>query len=121
MALARVSLALFLFSTFCFSIMRPPPRSTLFPYTTLFRSLYITYNDNSSVSVSQPRISGDSLYGDRKGTRVDESDVMTLYAVLCMRETQHDKSKTALLIAAIAAGTAGGVFALTQIFGGSCV
>src|SRR5438132_8365340 len=31
-----------------FLITRPPPRSTLFPYTTLFRSLYITYNRQSA-------------------------------------------------------------------------
>src|SRR5205823_13034999 len=42
------SITLFLFSTFFFSLLRPPPRSTLFPYTTLFRS-----QDTSAVLLLQ--------------------------------------------------------------------
>src|SRR5205814_10329382 len=32
------------FSHICFLIIRPPPRSTLFPYTTLFRSKHLAHN-----------------------------------------------------------------------------
>src|SRR5207249_10938662 len=36
---------------FFFSMIRRPPRSTLFPYTTLFRSLYVLYTDTPWLEV----------------------------------------------------------------------
>jgi len=61
------------------------------------------------------------LFGTTPGVSGAEPVAVPLHDLTSIRAPQHDKSKTALLIAAIAAGTAGGVFALTQIFGGSCV
>ena len=120
MALARVSLALVLFSTIGCATVRPVMDPAQFVAEKRPAALYVTYNDNSSVSVSQPRISGDSLYGTTPGVEGAEPVAVPLHDLTSIRAPQHDKSKTALLIAAIAAGTAGGVFALTQVFGNSC-
>src|SRR5437762_873455 len=43
------SLRLLLFSTFFFFFLRPPPGSTLFPYTTLFRSRLIAINPHDRI------------------------------------------------------------------------
>src|SRR5207253_11500702 len=49
------SLLLFLFVFFFFSLLRRPPSSTLFPYTTLFRSLFSEMTASLSVETSCPR------------------------------------------------------------------
>src|SRR3712207_7914771 len=68
-------------------MIRRPPRSTLFPYTTLFRSL------------PPPRVGrGDYLQGvgegkkqgliaDRKSTRLNSSHANISYAVFCLKKT----------------------------------
>src|SRR5438094_260678 len=68
-----------------FLIRRRPPRSTLFPYTTLFRSPYVVaeFWDFGDHSVSQ---GPDHTYGDRKSTRLNSSHRTISYAVFCLKK-----------------------------------
>src|SRR5438132_5083605 len=83
-------------------MIRPPPRSTLFPYTTLFRSLIETWLNAAPVASSLPRSFGNAgprsarraleptaaLYGrrDRKSTRLNSSHTVISYAVFCLKK-----------------------------------
>src|ERR1039457_7436730 len=72
------SCTLFLF----FLMIRRPPRSTLFPYTTLFRSLY-------HLNLVLPTIRHlKFLQGeiDRKSTRLNSSHLVISYAVFCLKK-----------------------------------
>src|SRR5207253_5762951 len=72
-------------------MIRPPPRSTLFPYTTLFRS------------VSAPGLRGfESCRGfrrvgraarDRKSTRLNSSHVAISYAVFCLKKKKKTHTR----------------------------
>src|SRR6266513_3248095 len=76
---------LFLF-IFFFLMIRRPPRSTLFPYTTLFRS-----PRRGSLPGSSPR--GEDAPpggGDRKSTRLNSSHVSISYAVFCLKKKKHN-------------------------------
>src|SRR3989442_14278042 len=83
---------------FFFLIIRRPPRSTLFPYTTLFRS---------PRPLLHPRIRGDSAgrlpdeagqappgrrHLDRKSTRLNSSHVRISYAVFCLKKKSRYRS-----------------------------
>src|SRR3989442_5929773 len=70
---------------FFFLMIRRPPRSTLFPYTTLFRSL--RSGRISQVSCG-PGSSGPifRLRRDRKSTRLNSSHVRISYAVFCLKK-----------------------------------
>src|SRR2546426_5232364 len=83
-----------LFFSFFFLMIRRPPRSTLFPYTTLFRS-----GGGSRRPVRRPesravaaRASpageafGPSLRLDRKSTRLNSSHLVISYAVFCLKK-----------------------------------
>src|SRR5260221_9839907 len=62
-------------------MIRRPPRSTLFPYTTLFRS-------NSSQA--EDGIRDNCVTGvDRKSTRLNSSHTVISYAVFCLRSEEH--------------------------------
>src|SRR6266576_871621 len=72
----------------CRLLLRRPPRSTLFPYTTLFRSS----SSCANVSVTAPSISSmrttamsawSLAHRDRKCTRLNSSHVESSYAVFC--------------------------------------
>src|SRR5260221_6656528 len=66
---------------FFFLMIRRPPRSTLFPYTTLFRSAgYAVYPPGWP--------DGDSLRQrpDRKSTRLNSSHTVISYAVFCLKK-----------------------------------
>src|SRR5579872_7530365 len=67
---------------FFFLMIRRPPRSTLFPYTTLFRS------PQQALRCPQHRRSGYWLRGseDRKSTRLNSSHVRISYAVFCLKK-----------------------------------
>src|SRR6202158_6551004 len=69
---------------FFFLMIRRPPRSTLFPYTTLFRSLNIpplgTYTSPGPSGKLEP-----TAYGDRKSTRLNSSHHDISYAVFCSK------------------------------------
>src|SRR5256885_10974586 len=98
-------------------MIRRPPRSTLFPYTTLFRSHHPArgsarwhYHQRE-----QPRGSGgaqklqplcgqpefqESLCGilDRKSTRLNSSHLVISYAVFCLKKKQHTKTHLPLIL-----------------------
>src|SRR5437870_8998715 len=77
-----------------FFLMIPrPPRSTLFPYTTLFRSLsekLIAFRDSAGrVGVMDhhcPHRCASLFLGDRKSTRLNSSHVAISYAVFCLKK-----------------------------------
>src|SRR6266540_3279330 len=68
--------------------IRRPPRSTLFPYTTLFRSWKHTLTTSSS-SLGSRRISYLTYprhsQTDRKSTRLNSSHITNSYAVFCLK------------------------------------
>src|SRR5688572_32371669 len=77
-------------------MIRRPPRSTLFPYTTLFRSQRAI---NRSTSPPPPAaggvnplvISRDRALGkDRKSTRLNSSHSQISYAVFCLKKKKHN-------------------------------
>src|SRR6266511_2964093 len=79
-------------------MMRRPPRSTLFPYTTLFRSRGAHRWRSTRPRRGAPRAgSRASAPRDRKSTRLNSSHVKMSYAVLCLRK----KKQTARAIAPI--------------------
>src|SRR2546429_3445014 len=70
-------------SLFFFLMIRRPPRSTLFPYTTLFRSLPETPHDCRHSPAAHP---GQAGRGDRKSTRLNSSHGYISYAVFCLKK-----------------------------------
>src|SRR5690349_23974725 len=80
-------------------MLRPPPTSTLFPYTTLFRSLHAAPalrwgrdGDKSCAWRGQlPRARGPraSARADRKSTRLNSSHVEISYAVFCLKKKKQ--------------------------------
>src|SRR5260221_14051448 len=84
--LYMIGLPLFLF--FFFLMIRRPPRSTLFPYTTLFRSCCPTFPPESHLRPNNrarhsSRASGNR---DRKSTRLNSSHTVISYAVFCLKK-----------------------------------
>src|SRR5256885_8835065 len=71
-------------------MIRRPPRSTLFPYTTLFRSLiYGDYDvDGTTGTVVLRRVLEvlGAKTGDRKSTRLNSSHLVISYAVFCLKK-----------------------------------
>src|SRR5476649_2979607 len=65
---------------FFFLMIRRPPRSTLFPYTTLFRSFPCGLHDRRG---RIPRGGGSA---DRKSTRLNSSHTVISYAVFCLKK-----------------------------------
>src|SRR6266699_5940582 len=80
------SYSFFLF--FFFLMIRRPPRSTLFPYTTLFRSLQPHRHSSSSSP-------GCARRGrrDRKSTRLNSSHVRISYAVFCLKKKNNNNNR----------------------------
>src|SRR5690349_23028399 len=95
-------------------MLRPPPRSTLFPYTTLFRSAKsppppatgYRKPDRSSApprrgpgqrnrsSGIRPRCRLPVSERDRKSTRLNSSHVEISYAVFCLKKKKKKKNNT---------------------------
>src|SRR5436190_7336508 len=77
---------------FFFEILRHPPRSTLFPYTTLFRSRiadlgHHAANVGAHRQRDQKRHTRQSGAGeDRKSTRLNSSHTVISYAVFCLKK-----------------------------------
>src|SRR3989442_3512226 len=73
-------------------MIRRPPRSTLFPYTTLFRSAVLHHHrqDHARGHVGRDRREAQQGAGDRKSTRLNSSHVRISYAVFCLKK----KNKT---------------------------
>src|SRR2546430_12116516 len=79
-------------------MIRRPPRSTLFPYTTLFRST----GDGAHLALADPGAAsafdftnGDAItveawvFVDRKSTRLNSSHSQISYAVFCLKKKKH--------------------------------
>src|SRR6266576_1324916 len=71
-----------------FLMMRRPPRSTLFPYTTLFRSTdpLRAHNDALEGIATLVRSLAADEPVDRKSTRLNSSHVEISYAVFCLKK-----------------------------------
>src|SRR5215216_7513551 len=81
---------------FFFLMIRRPPRSTLFPYTTLFRSPTL-----SVAGETQPAAAGGYATvrrrwsaGDRKSTRLNSSHQIISYAVFCLKKKKLKLKRT---------------------------
>src|SRR2546430_11762942 len=97
-------------------MIRRPPRSTLFPYTTLFRSYVDQTNTSDAVanadatSSAQQTVSqsqegpgpllrlGDRLLRDRKSTRLNSSHSQISYAVFCLKKKKKKNTTPLTLI-----------------------
>src|SRR3712207_8919759 len=96
-------------------MIRRPPRSTLFPYTTLFRSFQHvgTGQPVGAVALGEPRRAppvdprsgrdphaalpeprrGDGRGEDRKSTRLNSSHANISYAVFCLKKKKHAQTE----------------------------
>src|SRR2546422_7661428 len=83
-------------SCFFFLMIRRPPRSTLFPYTTLFRSLPLRWSENATpgnnmdsdtlVSIFYDQVETSVSESDRKSTRLNSSHGYISYAVFWLKK-----------------------------------
>src|SRR5256885_11775838 len=75
-------------------MIRRPPRSTLFPYTTLFRSLHAGASEaierfrlvGAKLPALDRRASAGRQVEDRKSTRLNSSHLVMSYAVFCLKK-----------------------------------
>src|SRR5690348_17514264 len=83
--------------SFFFFIIRRPPRSTLFPYTTLFRSipqflrehdpaLRVDLDRAAQIIGIENQVFNANDLGDRKSTRLNSSHPSISYAVFCLKK-----------------------------------
>src|SRR5690606_42145310 len=100
-----------LFIIFCFSLLHRPTRYTLFPYTTLFRSMamghvilneyyhqsktkyfeeyakkYTDFPFSVLIKEENGTLTADRFLKDRKSTRLNSSHVKISYAVFCLKK-----------------------------------
>src|SRR5438034_8700847 len=75
---------------FFFLTIRRPPRSTLFPYTTLFRSERIAGRSLSLGHHSRRKYQGRQSNQDRKSTRLNSSHTVISYAVFCLKKKNQN-------------------------------
>src|SRR2546422_3194642 len=84
-------------------MIRRPPRSTLFPYTTLFRSVHQAFDDVFEEGLHKAKLAlggrgggggGGGGGGDRKSTRLNSSHGYISYAVFCLKKKKKDKTRT---------------------------
>src|SRR5256885_2823869 len=108
--------ALTLFLLFFFLMIRRPPRSTLFPYTTLFRSTGIVRGAQLPLApvvaperfhlgvVAAIELAGsgeESLergFQDRKSTRLNSSHLVISYAVFCLKKKKKERRHTPVAV-----------------------
>src|SRR5436305_13234216 len=78
-----------------FLLIRRPPISTLFPYTTLFRPRACRQRRQSA---GESRHRADDVSGlDRKSTRLNSSHVRISYAVFCLKKKKDMLSRNGLI------------------------
>src|SRR5437868_9827364 len=76
-------------------MLPPPPRSTLFPYTTLFRSKTLAGHPREHAGITWFLQATGQRPGclqpskDRKSTRLNSSHVSISYAVFCLKKKSH--------------------------------
>src|SRR4051794_41555588 len=73
-------------------MIRRPPRSTLFPYTTLFRSSTVGKAAEESVLIACSFGSPESGSPDRKSTRLNSSHPSISYAVFCLKKKKKNNT-----------------------------
>src|SRR5690348_17620479 len=73
-------------------MIRRPPRSTLFPYTTLFRSLPGRFGAGQAAADTRV-VPAAVLLVDRKSTRLNSSHPSISYAVFCLKKKKNKKKK----------------------------
>src|SRR5699024_12347112 len=88
---------------FFLTTIRQPPISTLFPYTTLFRSstnsptaattCCTAQADADGAAIKQYKNTASSSTRDRKSTRLNSSHVSISYAVFCLKKKTKDHKK----------------------------
>src|SRR2546426_4674137 len=91
-------------------MIRRPPRSTLFPYTTLFRSLHVGQRSEriiqhvgiakverlqvdkrfEALGVLNGGVVEPEMFEDRKSTRLNSSHLVISYAVFCLKKKKSD-------------------------------
>src|SRR5690348_17853556 len=76
--------------------MRRPPRSTLFPYTTLFRSPAAEIDGPGAVRRPLSANAHRALSRDRKSTRLNSSHPSISYAVFCLKKKSRRPALTAV-------------------------
>src|SRR5437762_9927336 len=82
---------------------RPPPRSTLFPYTTLFRSQrerqrrLLDRRGRHEARLADPLHHGFGQVEDRKSTRLNSSHRCISYAVFCLKKKKRGESRISIL------------------------
>src|SRR5260221_7037254 len=100
-------------------MIRRPPRSTLFPYTTLFRSQAGEHGEEPGPlcferavcrkEIGEPEGQAidqhDSQSGDRKSTRLNSSHTVISYAVFCLKK----KKNTSLTLRLLGIGASAGI------------
>src|SRR5215216_6889796 len=89
---------LFIVACFFFLMIRRPPRSTLFPYTTLFRSRRrrrVPEPDRRYRRADRARAAGPrrGRPRDRKSTRLNSSHQIISYAVFCLKKKKKKNIK----------------------------
>src|SRR5256885_11579157 len=73
-------------------MIRRPPRSTLFPYTTLFRSIYGEADQKKYLVEATGCGCAFIDYEDRKSTRLNSSHLVISYAVFCLKKKKYTSS-----------------------------
>src|SRR5690242_21450651 len=79
-------------------MIRRPPRSTLFPYTTLFRSLLADAAGEQGVAGEEVVADQEAdaargvAGGDRKSTRLNSSHMSISYAVFCLKKKKKEEN-----------------------------
>src|SRR2546430_8841355 len=95
-------------------MIRRPPRSTLFPYTTLFRSLEPTWRQGAGLAqivgavqtpawvtpskISLGEGSGGHARRDRKSTRLNSSHSQISYAVFCLKKKKNKQREQVIAL-----------------------
>src|SRR2546426_7066205 len=87
-------------------MIRRPPRSTLFPYTTLFRSSALTRHRFDAMAplgdalldfvdflVGRDHCGGSGSRRDRKSTRLNSSHLVISYAVFCLKKKKNSSTQ----------------------------
>src|SRR4051812_49668376 len=78
-------------------MIRRPPRSTLFPYTTLFRSNVVDLTRTTQAIQDAIRAAGSAGGGDRKSTRLNSRHMSISYAVFCLKKKKKDATTVRLM------------------------
>src|SRR2546430_10831339 len=95
-------------------MIRRPPRSTLFPYTTLFRSCFsflnpigpficLSLKKDNRIEKQVPTLSdsisslSDFIFSDRKSTRLNSSHSQISYAVFCLKKKKKQHYLTQIV------------------------